>query len=97
MVDQYCISNLRWNLARSCRIILWVFRGKNVASANWSLLALSIVLVTVGDIGFGYSAVIDKAGKEEWIWDLFYNSSYLVMDGTSFCKAGYLPKGRLRS
>ena len=50
-------------------LILWVLRGKNLASANWSLLALSIVLVTVADIGFGYSAVIDKAGKQEWIWD----------------------------
>ncbi len=65
-------------------LILWSLRGKNVASANWSLLALSIVLVTVGDIGFGYSAVIDKAGKEEWIWDLFYNSSYLAMAAAFF-------------
>jgi len=41
----------------------------------------------VGDIGFGYSAVLDKAGKEEWIWDLFYNSSYLVMAGAFFLQS----------
>ena len=68
-------------------LILWGLRGKNIASSNWSLLALSIVLVTVGDIGFGYSAVLDKAGKEEWIWDLFYNSSYLVMAAAFFLQS----------
>jgi hypothetical protein len=73
-------------------LILWILRGKNVASANWSLLALSIVLVTVGDIGFGYSAVIDKAGKEEWIWDLFYNSSYLVMAAAFFLQSRVFAK-----
>jgi len=74
-------------------LILWSLRGKNVVSANWSLLALSIVLVTVGDIGFGYSAVIDKAGKEEWIWDLFYNSSYLVMAAAFFLQSKVFAKG----
>ena len=73
-------------------LILWSLRGKNVASANWSLLALSIVLVTVGDIGFGYSAVIDKAGKEEWIWDLFYNSSYLAMAAAFFLQSKVFAK-----
>ena len=73
-------------------LILWSLRGKNVASANWSLLALSIVLVTVGDIGFGYSAVIDKAGKEEWIWDLFYNSSYLIMAAALFLQSKVFAK-----
>ena len=65
-------------------LVLWSLRGRNIVSANWSLLALSIVLVTVADLGFGYSAVLDKAGKEEWIWDLFYNSSYLVMAAAFF-------------
>ena len=73
-------------------LILWSLRGKNVASANWRLLALSIVLVTVGDIGFGYSAVIDKAGKEEWIWDLFYNSSYLAMAAAFFLQSKVFAK-----
>jgi hypothetical protein len=73
-------------------LILWSLRGKNVASANWSLLALSIVLVTVGDIGFGYSAVIDKAGKDEWIWDLFYNSSYLTMAAAFFLQSKVFAK-----
>jgi len=77
-------------------LILWSLRGKNVASANWSLLALSIVLVTVGDIGFGYSAVIDKAGKEEWVWDLFYNSSYLVMAAAFFLQSRVFAKGQTK-
>jgi hypothetical protein len=74
-------------------LILWSLRGKNVASANWSLLALSIVVVTIADIGFGYSAVIDKAGKEEWIWDLFYNSSYLIMSAALFLQSRVFAKG----
>ena len=77
-------------------LILWVLRGKNMASANWSLLALSIVLVTVADIGFGYSAVIHKARKEEWIWDLFYSSSYLVMSAALFLQSRVFAKGQTR-
>jgi hypothetical protein len=77
-------------------LILWSLRGKNVASANWSLLALSIVVVTIADIGFGYSAVIDKAGKEEWIWDLFYNSSYLVMSAALFLQSRIFAKGHTK-
>ncbi|HET7148613.1 MAG TPA: hypothetical protein VFI73_08970 [Candidatus Nitrosopolaris sp.] len=68
-------------------LILWNLRNKNVASANWSLLALSVVVVTIADIGFGYSSVIDKAGKDEWIWDLFYNSSYLIMSAALFLQS----------
>ena len=72
-------------------LILWSLRGKNVASANWSLLALSIVLVTVGDFGFGYSALIDKAGKEEWV-------AISLWQRHSFCRARYLlKKGTRRS
>ena len=73
-------------------LILWSLRGKNVASANWSLLALSIVVVTLADIGFGYSAVINKAGKDEWIWDLFYNSSYLIMSAALFLQSSVFAK-----
>jgi hypothetical protein len=74
-------------------LILWSLRGNNVASANWSLLALSIVVVTLADIGFGYSAVINKAGKDEWIWDLFYNSSYLIMSAALFLQGRVFAKG----
>ena len=75
-------------------LILWSLRGKNVASANWSLLAISLVVVTIADIGFGYSAVINKAGKDEWIWDLFYNSSYLIMSAALFLQSRVFAKER---
>ena len=78
-------------------LILWSLRGKNVASANWSLLALSLVVVTIADIGFGYSAVINKAGKDEWIWVCSITLAILLCQPHSFCRAGYLPKnGKLR-
>ena len=75
-------------------LILWSLRGKNVASANWSLLAISLVVVTIADIGFGYSAVINKAEKDEWIWDLFYNSSYLIMSAALLLQSRVFAKER---
>ena len=77
-------------------LILWSLRGKNMASANWSLLALSIVVVTLADIGFGYSAVINKAGKDQWIWDLFYNSSYLIKSAALFLQSRVFAKGHTK-
>jgi hypothetical protein len=68
-------------------LIIWGLWDKKLSSAHWILLSLSMVLVTIADIGFGYSAVIDKAGKEEWIWDLFYNSSYLTMAAALFLQS----------
>ena len=35
----------------------------------------------------GYSAVINKAGKDKWILDLFYNSSYLIMSAALFLQS----------
>ncbi len=73
-------------------LIIWGLRNKKLSSAHWILLSLSIVLVTIADIGFGYSAVIDKAGKEEWIWDLFHNSSYLIMAAALFLQSRIFAK-----
>jgi len=42
--------------------------------------------------GFGYSAVIEKAGKEELIWDLFYNSRYLAMAAAFFLQSKVFAK-----
>jgi hypothetical protein len=41
----------------------------------------------------GYSAVINKAGKDEWILDLFYNSSYLIMSAALFSQNRVFAKG----
>jgi hypothetical protein len=39
-------------------------------------------MVTIGDVGFGYSEVIineEIAQKELWIWDTFYNAGYICI------------------
>jgi hypothetical protein len=44
-------------------------------------------MVTIGDIGFGYSEVIinqEVAQKQLWIWDTFYNASYICIAAALF-------------
>jgi hypothetical protein len=53
-------------------------------SLHWLLLAASIVIVTVADIGFGYSEVTGTSDEEEWFWDIFYSASYIVMAGALY-------------
>ena len=47
----------------------------------WMLLAASILLVTVADIGFGYSEVLGKTVEQGrvGIWDAIYSAGYIVI------------------
>jgi dipeptide/tripeptide permease len=38
-------------------------------------------MVTIGDIGSGYSFALspDVAGEYEWIWSIFFNTCYVCM------------------
>ena len=38
-------------------------------------------MVTIGDIGFGYSFALspEVAGEYEWIWSIFFNTCYVCM------------------
>ncbi len=49
-------------------------------------------MVTVGDIGFGYSNALGQevAEKEEWIWDTFYNAGYLSIAAALFWYSKFL-------
>ncbi len=51
---------------------------------HWLLLAISIVLVTVADIGFDYSERIGTSEQEEWFWNTLYSASYIVMVGALY-------------
>jgi hypothetical protein len=60
--------------------ILWSLRRADPAFTHWILICTFIIMLTIGDIGFGYSELIineDTAKKQLWIWDTFYNASYI--------------------
>ena len=48
---------------------------------HWLLMSASFVMVTIGDIGFGYSFALspEVAGEYEWIWSIFFNTCYVCM------------------
>jgi hypothetical protein len=68
-------------------IIFWSLRRTHPASMHWLFMSASFVMVTIGDIGFGYSFALspDIAGEYEWIWSLFFNASYVFMAAGGFC------------
>lgn len=62
-------------------IIFWSLRRGDPSSMHWLLMSASFVMVTIGDIGFGYSFALspDIAGEYEWIWSIFFNACYVCM------------------
>lgn len=66
----------------SLLIIMKLRNNKQIESTTpWMLLATSILLVTVADIGFGYSEVLGKTVEQGrvGIWDAIYSAGYIVM------------------
>ena len=66
----------------SLLIIMKLRNKKQIESIRlWMLLAASILLVTVADIGFGYSEVLGKTVEQGrvGIWDAIYSAAYIVM------------------
>ena len=62
-------------------IIFWSLRKGDPSHMHWFLMSASFVMVTIGDIGFGYSFALspDVAGEYEWIWSIFFNTCYVCM------------------
>jgi hypothetical protein len=62
-------------------IIFWSLRKTDPLSMHWLLMSISFMMVTIGDIGFGYSFALSPeiAGEYEWIWSVFFNSCYVFM------------------
>lgn len=60
---------------------IWTLRRASPEFTHWVLLGAFVILNALGDIGFAYSEIINPqvASKQEWIWDTFFNSSYLCM------------------
>ena len=62
-------------------VILWSFRKGDPSSNQWKMMSVSFVLLTVGDIGFGYCFALAPSVAEEfeWVWALFYNTGYICI------------------
>ena len=66
--------------------ILWSLRKGERQFIHWILISSFIIMVTVGDIGFGYSNALGEeiAEMEGWVWDTFYNAGYLSIAAALF-------------
>jgi hypothetical protein len=71
-------------------LVLWTMRKGELGYTHWILISLFIIFNAVGDIGFGYSAIIGTVGEEEWIWDIFFNAGYLALICALFWQNKYL-------
>lgn len=71
-------------------LILWSLRKGDLVHTHWILISLFIIFNGIADIGFGYDAVVGTVGKEEWIWDIFYNAGYLTLASALFWQSSYL-------
>jgi hypothetical protein len=62
-------------------VILWSLRKGDPTSNQWKMMSVSFVLLTIGDIGFGYSFALAPSVAEEfeWVWAIFYNTGYICI------------------
>ena len=85
-----------------CLLIIRKLRNKRESLAlSWKLLATSIMLATIADIGFGYSEIIGTTVQEgrTGIWDVIYSTAYTIMAVSMFWqfRALWIKKTELRS
>ena len=71
-------------------LVLWAMRKGELGYTHWILISLFILLNAIGDIGFGYGAIIGTVGEEQWIWDIFFNAGYLTLVCALFWQNKYL-------
>ena len=83
IIRSECIlSDYRWRSLNSIDYnIFELTERKNLPHMHWFLMSASFVMVTIGDIGFGYSFALspEVAGEYEWIWSIFFNTCYVCM------------------
>ena len=59
-------------------LVLWSLRRGDLAYAHWILMSLFIIFNGIGDIGFGYGAVLGTVINQEWIWDFSFTLAILL-------------------
>ena len=64
-------------------IVLASLRGGKLTFTPWFLLSSALLITAAADSGFAY---YDAAGMSEeiWVWNVLYNSSYIIMAATLF-------------
>lgn len=62
-------------------VILWSLRKGDPSSNQWIMMSISFVVLTIADIGFGYSFALAPSVAEEfeWVWAIFYNTGYICI------------------
>ena len=71
-------------------LVLWSTRKGDLAYTHWILISLFIIFNSIGDIGFGYDAVLGIVIAQEWLWDLFFYAGYLTLAAALFWQIRYL-------
>jgi hypothetical protein len=63
-------------------MILYTAYRNRLQAFSWVLLASSILVTAIADIGFGYTALVGiEALENEAIWDVLYNIMYILISG----------------
>jgi hypothetical protein len=65
-----------------CVIILTGFISGKLTFPTWMLISLSLLTTSVADVGFTFGTFADMS--LDWLWDLLYNASYLLMAGALY-------------
>ena len=64
-------------------IILYESRTRKTEYMSWIMLSLAMLLLGIGDTGFGYVALKNiESLSEEYIWDIIFNFSYIFIIGS---------------
>ena len=61
-------------------VILYESRGSRNEYFSWVLMSIAMLLLGIGDTGFGYTALKDvESLADEAIWDIIYSLSYIFI------------------
>jgi hypothetical protein len=64
-------------------IILYESRGSKNEYFSWILMSIGMLLLGIGDTGFGYAALRDvESLADEAIWDVIFGMSYIFIIGS---------------
>jgi hypothetical protein len=70
-------------------VILWSIRNspsveESLIYSHWIFISIFIILNTIADVGYGYSAIVGSLGENEWIWDILFSSAYITIAAALF-------------
>jgi hypothetical protein len=64
-------------------VILWSIKTastqENLIYSHWIFVSAFVILNAIGDVGYGYNAIVGSLVKNEWIWNMFFNTAYITI------------------